>query len=259
MRKRFTDAQLVSLKVQFGTASSDDLTAAMEELAAEAGPGTWGEEALWVAGESSLRLTYRPCRGNDNPKLGWWSATDPPAPAPHYYQQLIDQFPDSPLRPYAQWRLAECKRCRPIYEAHSRSADVSRRAEAIPLYEQAEAPKGSYVWAWTQLRIGALHLQSGRVAEALEHFRPVADLIDHSPEKSMAVLSAAACHLALESDDEAARYLKVAMSEPDLNWTASFLPPYAGWYPLRSKGGSLSGCTRRIAKKSLLLLESNSN
>lgn len=247
----FTEARLVGLKVQLGTASARELTRAMEKLIAEVEPGTWKEEALWTAGESSLLLVYYPGRGSGNPKLGWGQHGDPPVPAPHYYQRLVDEFPDTALRPYAQWRLAECERCKPLHEARTRYPVAPNWASVIPAYQKVEAPTGSYVWAWTRLRLGAIHFRAGDFAKALEHFQPVADTLGHSPEKSMALINAATCHLAMKDKQEAGRYFRIALSEPDVYWAGSFLPPYSDWAPLKLDGHICISPTKKISERYL--------
>ena len=57
-RKPFVEALAASLRVQFNTAPRETLHDALKKLVAEAEAGVWKEEALWTAGEASLRWVY---------------------------------------------------------------------------------------------------------------------------------------------------------------------------------------------------------
>jgi tetratricopeptide (TPR) repeat protein len=225
-RKPFVEAHAASLRVQFNTAPRGTLNDALKKLVAEAPGGVWKEEALWTAGEASLRWTYLNRLALGYPAYSFPNAEGPPQPVPEYYQRLIAEFPQSPLRPLAQWRLAECARRKVIADRFKELKGVAfadQRA-SLPAYEKVDAPKGSYPWAWARLWIGSIHACNDRWKEAAAEFREVAETMPVSPEKSIALLNLG--HV-LENDstrwDEAARYYNAAKVAPDNSW-------YVYWY-----------------------------
>ena len=64
-RKPFAEALAASLNVQFNLAPRNSLKDAMKKLIAEAPGGVWKEEALWTAGEASMRGPISACG------IGW--------------------------------------------------------------------------------------------------------------------------------------------------------------------------------------------
>ena len=70
----------------------------------------------------------------------------------------------------------------------------------------------------------------------------------NGPEKSLAVLNAAACALAIGDKAEARRYYQVALSMPNILWGRISVSPYAMWCPLRVSRPSFdTGTTHGIA------------
>jgi len=246
-RKQYVDAVAVSLQYEFQTVSREALSAAVEQLVANAQPGIWKEEVLWAAGESSLMLQY--FGGITNPSYSWRASTGLPAPAPEYYQRLIDEFPDSPLRPYAQWRLADCRR-RILFQSHSVASDLEA---AIAAFEKVEAEEGSYAWAWTQLRLGVLRWSSPNAAAAVDHFKAVAERMDHGPEKSLGLLQTAVHYEVIQDVPEARRYYELASSVPPIYWTP-IRRKISGWAP-KWPNKYIGGGTDWIAKQGLARLQ----
>jgi TolB-like protein len=253
-RSQIVDAQFAALKAQFGVAPFQTETDAMQRLIADSEPGSWTEESLWAAGEGSLQLVFRSSGASSDANMYWPRNAPFPAPGPHYYERLVEQFPESPLRPYAQWRLAECHRCRAVMQEKSESSPAAEQAPIISWYEKVQASQGSYPWAWTQLRLGMLRFRAGEFVAARPHFQAVADRMPNGPEKSLAVLNAAACALAIGDKAEARRYYQVALSMPNISWGYISVSPYATWCPLRVSRPSFDmGTTHEIAGNALRL------
>ena len=172
LRGQMIDAQFAALKVQFGVAPFQTETDAMQRLIADSEPGSWTEESLWAAGEGSIQLVFRSSGASSDASMYWPRNAPFPAPGPHYYERLVEQFPGSPLRPYAQWRLAECHRCRAVMQEKSESSPVAEQAPIISWYEKVQASPGSYPWAWTQLRLGMLRFAPENSSRQDHTFRP---------------------------------------------------------------------------------------
>jgi len=232
-RKPFVEALATSMRVQFGVVPRETLKDPLKKLVAEAEAGVWKEEALWTAGEASLRWAFLG-RGDalQYSLYDYWSKDGPPYPVPEYYQRLIDEFPQSPLRPLAQWRLADCRRRKAIADRFKelQRSTYADQGESIPLFQKVDAPKGSYPWAWARLWIGSIHAANGRHGEAAPFFREVAEAMPAGPEKSMALVNVG---YMLEFDngrwEEAIRYHKAAKDAPDNSWQRLY---YNGWGPL---------------------------
>jgi tetratricopeptide (TPR) repeat protein len=237
-RKPFVEALAASMRVQLGIDPRDALKDALKKLVAEAEAGVWKEEALWTAGEASLRWVY----GDEkdalgNPKYGFSPAEGPPQPVLEYYERLNAEFPQSPLRPLAQWRLAECLRRKAIADRFkvSRHINFSDGAESIPAFEKVDSPKGTYPWAWARLWIGNIHGYNRRYKEAATPFREVAETMPTSPEKSMALLNLGRMLTYDKATlDEAARYCQAARDAPDNAWWACY---YNAWGPVQMGRG----------------------
>ena len=247
LRKRFTAARQVSFRNILGLATDKDLEASMDQLVADTKPAIWREEALWTAGEAFLQSFFE--EGRRGPvrlragELMKHFEDDSRDPQPAYFQRLVAEFPDSPLRPFAQWRLAECQR---------RLQMTSRRPRrdgdaAAKLYEGIDAPPGSYAWAWAEFRMGQARFQNGDVEGALEHFDALAEEMDVGPEKLFGVFSAGACHELMKNKDESVRYFRLIAGFPDL---APRVERHSQWGPVRAKG-SVVISLHRVARAEL--------
>ena len=233
LRKPLVDALAASLRVQFDVAPRESLKAPLQKMIDEAQPGIWKEEALWTAGEASLRWAYGIETGPLGPIYSFRTVEGPPQPVPEYYQRLIDEFPQSPLRPLAQWRLAECLRRKAVANRFkvSRQVDLGGGLESISAFEKVDSPKGTYPWAWSRLWIGALRGYNAKYAEAVAPLREVAETMSTSPEKSMALVDLGVLLLGEKADlNEAARYCQAARDAPENIWWVSF---YNGWGPFK--------------------------
>lgn len=255
VREQFAQAQRVSLAVQFRTASRGSLEAAMEKLIASVGPGIWKEEALWAAGESSLRQTYYIDSFDNDARYGRLANDDSDVAVPDYYRRLIREFPDSALCPYAQWRLAGCAWHK--WRNSGWCGLPSDPREVVKRYQDVRAPEGSYPWAWTQLHLGETYFHTEDFAKALTCFREVADRMDHGPEKSMALVNVATCYRRAENLEEAERYYKIARAAPDVYWGGISRTPYSVWSPLKIDGTHHISPTKKIAQTRLRTLQLN--
>ena len=83
-----------------------------------------------------------PSYGYDRPE-GWL------APKPEFFDRLVEQFPNSPLLPFAHWRRAECPRRHVMrgWTSSSHSIDQPTFNGLKSLYEKVEANEGSIAWA----------------------------------------------------------------------------------------------------------------
>jgi len=196
------------------------LTEAMNDLVDQT-QGEWKEEALWLAGEAHLRMYYFytkyhlrwPSYGYDR-EAGWL------APKPEFFDRLIEQFPNSPLRPFAQWRRAECPR-RQVMQGWTSSKHSINQAtfnRLKSLYENVEANEGSIAWAWTQARLGKVHYYAGDIEQAAEHYRSISEQMPPGTEKVRALLDLAHCLKELEQPERAAKSAEAVMALPNVEW-----------------------------------------
>jgi len=236
LRQPFVNAHRAGLLDQFCIKPRAELARAMDALIAQVPAGTWKEEALWAAGESHLQLFYFP-RNKGQPAYGW-PIDEPRHTESRYYRQLVE-FPDSSLRPYAQWRLADCK-YRQLLDARWSSVEDSPndRQGVVEAFREVDAPKGSHAWAWSQLRAGSLLFNRKDFRSAAVHYREVAERMPNGAEKSLALLNLSVCHEALGNAEEARRYEKLVLSVPDIFWWTS--SGYENWAPMRMSGAELT-------------------
>jgi len=219
-RQLFQDAQLVNLKKQYRLLPYESLAPAMDRLVAGATAGTCKEEALWAAGEAFQYLMYfGSAEAYERVVHSVPRGMDVPAPILTHYEQLIDQFPKSPMRPYAEWRLADSQRSPSgarLYASRGGAMATEGRKAGIALYRKVDASEGSYLWAWRELRVGVLLFQMRDYSSALKHFRVLAEQLQSGPEKTFALHNAAACYTFLEQKEEATRYFRRVVEAPNL-------------------------------------------
>jgi tetratricopeptide (TPR) repeat protein len=167
----------------------------------------WKEEALWLAGEAHLRMMYF-----DEPRhLAWAPYGYPisetmPLPKPEYFTRLLEQFPNSPLLGFAQWRLAECDFRPTIYHGSKQlgQLDDESRDRLLEQFGKVTAEPGSLPWAWTQSRLGRIRFQAGDCDKAVERYRSITETMPPGVEKINALLNLAKC-LSCTNQSEAAR------------------------------------------------------
>jgi len=245
-RQPFVDAHRAGLLDQFRVKPRAELAAAMDDLIASVPEGDWKEEALWVAGESCLQQFYLP-RKTGNPFYGW-VVSEPRHVESRYFQRLVEQFPNSPLRGLAQWRLADCK-YRQLLDAGRSSSTVpaTDRQAVIDAFLRVDAPQGSHAWAWSRLRVGAILFKNGDFSSAAIHYHEVAERMPNGAEKSLALLHLSVCYEAVGKIEEARRYEKLVLSVPDIYWSTS--SGYEDWAPMRMSGTELTDTTHDFIKR----------
>lgn len=250
-RRLLSEAWQVSRDIQFQAVPREELQPALERLLRQVESGFWTEEALWAAGEASMHLFYFPDSKRIAQPTYSWQMGHPPDPEPRYYRRLLDEFPDSPLHPYAQWRFADAT-SRVLRNQHSSRAGRGIAfvpESAIRAFQKVAADDGSGLWAWRELRLGTLRLQSGETAEALPHFLRVAERMENGPEKVLGMMNAAVCYEVLDKSQEARRYSQAVLDVPAIFWWSS--SPFAAWGPLDARGTAQTGTSHRLAQKRL--------
>jgi WD40 repeat protein/tetratricopeptide (TPR) repeat protein len=185
----------------------DQVVDAFEDLIDNA-DGEAKEDALWLAGESFLRLYHQHARSSSVAFFSNDQKTE--VPGIKYYERLIQQFPDSALRPFAEWRRAECIRRASL--GHER---------LIAEYSKINAPKGSPTWAWTQSRVGSLHWKQGDIEKAAARYQGITDGLVSDPEKVRAMISLSKCYRKLGNNERAKALLEAAHAHPNVEWDDS--------------------------------------
>ncbi len=236
-RNRFVKAQLANLKMQYRVITRDRLKTIMQELIDTAPPGVWKEESLWAAGEAFQRLYYM--EDTYSSECYRWPAEErPPTAEPEYYRQLLQQFPSSPLSPFAQWRLGSCK-WRELYKkAYNRWAPThitQGRESVVEAYDKVRTPAGSLAWAWSRLSAGAILMEEEDFSGALPYFCKVAERMEQGQEKSLAIINAALCYENLNDTDSATRYYKMALQIPDITCSNIYYGPFEPWGQVHQK------------------------
>ncbi len=246
LRQPFLDAHRRGLLDQFRIEPRAELTAAMDNLIASVPEGDRKEEALWTAGESCLQQFYL-SRKKGNPYYGWVRSEQRHIES-RYFQRLVEQFPNSPLSAFAQWRLAECK-YRQLLDAGRSPSTVPAidQKAVIDAFLQVDAPQGSHAWAWSRLRVGAILFKSGEFSSAAEHYHEVAERMPSGAEKSLALLHLSVCYEAVGNIEEARRYEKLVLSVPDMFWSTS--SRYEDWAPMRMSGTELTDTSHDFIKR----------
>ena len=213
----FLAAHRAALEVLYRLRPRNDLAPALDTLVA--GAGGRREEALWVAGESGRSLQWFD-NGPGEMMYAWKIEEGPPRLDPRPFQELAKAYPRSELAPFARWEAAETDRLNRVFDVFRENggwADVPIDAAAVvPAFEGVDAPKGSYAWAWAQLRLAMLHTQAGHPDKALEPARAVADSMDPGPEKVLALFLAAGAAEHLGRSEQAARYLQAVKDAPEI-------------------------------------------
>jgi tetratricopeptide (TPR) repeat protein len=211
------------------------------------------EESLWLAGEAFQQMgffhdgntggeTRRPLTYNS---YGYNITPDPLLSEPRYYRELVQQFPDSPLRPYADWRLAECARRNGLILTEPQVVtDFSQGRKLLQEYGKVKAPAGSYARTWTNLRVGAIHFALGAYRRAVPHFQEIAETVPTGPEKMLALLNLGLCYERLNQPAEGRRAYEAAAALPVIQWWPS-ADWFMCWAPISSDANQSPGFTVR--------------
>jgi tetratricopeptide (TPR) repeat protein len=201
-------------KVSAGVLPFETIASSLDRLIAAAPDAETKEESMWVAGETYLEWDYfgESAPLNERP---WQPDRSPP-----WYQKLVKDFPRSPLQPLAQWRVAECAR------RHSSSSS------ALAEYGRVAAPKGTFLWAWKNLREG----QISGAGKAAARFREVGNEMPSSPEKVFALMSLGNCCEQLGETAEAIRAYQAVQVLPEVNWNPWGARIVHDWVPRGASG-----------------------
>ncbi len=225
--------QRASLDVQLRTRPRDDLPKLLDAFVA-ATDSPRREEALWIAGEAILPMQRFPRKFDI--QYTWPIEFGPPKLDPRYFEELVRSYPDSAMRPYAQWEVAEIARLNRMLEFDTpqlyMAVDAAGLVQGLSAgFEKVEAPKGSYAWAWAKIRLAMIALQEGQPAKASEHARPVVDLMDQGPEKILGLFIAGLSAESLGKPEDAARYYEFIKASPPFLFPSDREDD--AWAPLR--------------------------
>lgn len=244
-RQLFEPAWLAARQYEGRALPREELTRAMNDLVDQA-KGQWKEEALWLAGEAHLRNYYFYTKYHLHwPSYGYSRDEARPLPKPEYFERLASQFPNSPLRPFAQWRRAECLRRDVLRGTQSRSDSVSssEAGELTALYDAVEVDEGSIGWAWTQLRLGRINFFAGNVVTAAEHYRAVSEQMPPGPEKVRALLDLARCCQDLDQPERQTKSAEAVLALPNFEWWDR---AYEHFAPLADRTGNSKYMATRL-------------
>jgi tetratricopeptide (TPR) repeat protein len=209
------------------------------------------EESLFAAGEACHQWVYSSSGIHLNhPSYGKTSGNTSAAleANPKFHQTLVQQFPGSPLRPYAEVRAADCLRRNATFQEPRVWKPV------IVAYEKIKTVPGTYPWIWQNLATASLLVNIGEFAQAAERYRLVAEAAPSSTEKTFAVISQGSCYESAGDKNGARRCLDTANSLPHLNWLR--WNEHNDWCPVRSRfdpvqGGQFPGDSRELIKTAL--------
>lgn len=196
-----------------------DLPGIFDRLVADAPNPEFKELSLWTAGEcllekgyynfDALPVGYQAQRGPlGSPKAGRRLSDFNLQLDPKYFQRLVDDFADSPLLPYARFRLADTKQLRenPLNDHNFNPQFVELVTSLAAPYEKFTFEPGTYAHAWANLHAGELYFVIDDLERAAKHFEAVAEAMPVSAEKAVAVYNLSKCRL-LQADYPSARRL----------------------------------------------------
>jgi tetratricopeptide (TPR) repeat protein len=159
------------------------------------------------------------------------------APEFDFYARLIETFPDSQLRPFAEWRQAEClhRNSRASsYLSDSKASEI--RKNLISRYEKVQAPEGSVPWAWAQMRIGRTYYNGKDYEKAAELYRSVSEVMPNGPDKVRALLDLTVTLRKLEQREKAIKAASSVLALPNVEWNDRMFEQFS---PIsRSRGHS---------------------
>lgn len=204
------------------------------------------EESLWMAAEAFQQMGFyhfgesgaEPRPPLTYPAYGYNPLKKTPLlPEVKYYQLLVQQFPQSVLRPYAEWRVAEClRRSGYVSGAPQVISTVTGVEKLVSEYEKIDVPPRSYAHAWKNLRLGAIAISSDDYQAALPLYQTLIGSMSNGPEKSIAVLNLALCYEKLNNPAESRRSYESVLQMPDIHWR-----PTADWFMLWTPLTTYSG------------------
>jgi len=141
-----------------------------------------------------------------------------PLPKPEYFSRLLEQFPNSPLLGFAQWRLAECDFRPAIYHDSKQlgQLDDESRDRLIEQFGKVTGEPGSLPWAWTQSRLGRLSFQAGDCDKAVERYRSITETMPPGVEEINALLNLAKCPSCTNQSEAARVAIEAGKSLPNI-------------------------------------------
>lgn len=274
-RKVCREAQMTAWKAQAHVVPAamrlipwQEMSPVLERLIAAAPDPVAAEESLWLAGEAFQQMGffhYGETGMEPRPHLtysayGYNVNVDPLLSEPRFFRMLVQKFPDSPLSPYAEWRLAECAR----RNTHLRGApqvitDASQARRLAAEYRKIKTPERSYARTWTNLRLGTIHFTVREFREAVPYFQEIVETMPNGPEKMLALLNLGLCYERSNQKAEgrrayeAAAALPVYQFRPGSDWLMC-------WGPLGSElyyppGFTIEGNGRQLANAGIERLE----
>ena len=157
------------------------------------------------------------------PSYGYRKGEPMPLPKSSYYERLVVQFPDSPLKGFAQWRVAECGYRPSTYYGTKQLAvlDEGARNFLIKQYEKVLAPTGTLPWALAQVRLGRVRYWMGDFNAAVTHFQAVSENMPPGVERISALLDLSLTLSRLGNNEKAHVALDVVKSMPNVELTSS--------------------------------------
>lgn len=222
-RAEYTSVWLAALKYESQAIPRSRMTEVLDRLVDNTS-AEWKEEALWLAGEAHLRMQFFDQRSMLRwPSYGYRNGEPMPLPESNYYERLVTQFPDSPLKAFAQWRVAECG-YRPItYYGTKQLAvlDEAHRQSLIKQYEKVLAPTGTLPWAVVQSRLGRIRYWMGDFDVAVTHFRAISENMPPGVERISALLDLSLSLSRLGDNEKANVALDVVKSMPNVELVSS--------------------------------------
>lgn len=213
----------------------DDVPQIFDRLVANAPNAELRELSLWTAGECALEsgyynwgaspLGYRAQRS----PLSWPRASRrlhdvSLLTETRFFKRLVDDFRDSPLRAFAQYRLAYAESVqRNPYSDRNFGPKVSElvRSLAAP-FEEFELQPGTLPHAWAKLDAGGLYFVIDDIERAADHFEEVVESMPVSAEKAVAVLNLVKCRLMQADERGANRLLAQVDGLPSFNCVGGY-------------------------------------
>ena len=241
-RKIWNEAQQTAWRAQAHVEPSrlrlipwDEMSLSLERAVKSAPDSIAKEESLWMAAEAFQQMGFyhfgetgaEPRPALTYPAYGYNPQKGTPLlPEVKYYQLLIQQFPQSSLRPYAEWRVAECsRRSRFVSGTPQAISTVDDVQKLIAEYEKVKVPARSYSLAWKNLRLGSIAICMEDYKGAIPRFQQIVDALPSGPERAMAMLNLALCHEKLNDPAESQRLYQLALQQPNIHWR-----PAADWF-----------------------------
>lgn len=250
-KRELTSAHLTARIVQSRALPWSSMRPAFEALINGAPDDVTREESLFAAGEACHQWIYTSTGIHLNhPSYGKTSGNTSAIleADPKFHQTLVQQFPGSPLRPYAEVRAADCIRRNATFQEPRVWKPV------IAAYEKIKTRPGTYPWVWQNLATASLLVNIGDFAQAAERYRLVGESAPSSTEKTFAVISQGSCYESAGDNNGARRCFDTASSLPHLNWLR--WNEHNDWCPVRSRfdpvqGGQFPGDSRELIRTAL--------